>query len=199
MRTFVAIEIPAEIRKHIQELVGELQRAPAGVRWSRPEGLHITLKFLGEVPTGKIGLVKTRLEALPAFPPLPIDIRGAGFFPNERAPRVLWLGIHAGPELRQLAASVEESLVPLGFPKEERPFAPHLTLGRAGDRAGGTTNLAGNLCALRELLRRKEPLEMGAFTARVFFLYESQLGRGGSTYSKLARFPALKPQERVVE
>src|SRR5262249_8379608 len=102
MRTFVAIEIPAEIRKHIQELMEKLKRLSSDIRWSRPEGLHITLKFLGEVPTEKIGLVKAQLKALPAFPPLPIEIRGAGFFPNERAPRVLWLGIHAGPWLKQL-------------------------------------------------------------------------------------------------
>ena len=197
MRTFVAIEIPAEICKHIRELLVALQRAPAEIRWARPEGLHITLKFLGEVAPEKVGLVKARLQALPAFAPLPIEIRGAGFFPDERAPRVLWLGIHAGPELQQLAASVEDSLVSLGFPKEDRPFAPHLTLARsAGARSAiGRTKTAGSLSALRELLRLREPLEMGAFTAHDFFLYESQAAPGGSVYRKLARFPVLNAQE----
>jgi RNA 2',3'-cyclic 3'-phosphodiesterase len=186
MRTFVAIEIPVEIRKRIQELIVALERAPVDIRWSRPESLHITLQFLGEVAPEKIGPVKARLETLPEFGPLPIDIRGAGFFPNERAARVLWLGIHAGPELAQLAERIGECLVPLGFSKEDRPFAPHLTLGRM--------RTSKNLSALRELLRLKEPLEMGSFVARDFFLYESQSAPGGSVYRRLARFPVSEPQ-----
>jgi 2'-5' RNA ligase len=131
--------------------------------------------------------VSARLETLPVFAPLPIEIRGAGFFPNERAPRVLWLGIHAGTELRRLAASVETCLAPLGFSKEDRPFAPHLTIGRI--------KTASNPSSLRELLRLKEPLEMGAFNARDFFLYESRTSPGGSVYRKLARFPVPNAQQ----
>jgi 2'-5' RNA ligase len=181
MRTFVAIEIPSEIREQIHALLDALRRAPADIRWSRPEGLHITLKFLGEVAPEKVEEVKARLQALAPAAPLSIAVRGAGFFPNERAPRVLWLGIQAGPELQELAARIEDSLLPLGYPKEDRPFAPHLTLGRAR----GTNNLG----SLRELLRLREPLDMGSFVAQDFSLYESQMASGGSVYHKLARYP----------
>ena len=181
MRTFVAIEIPGEIRERIQELLDALRRAPGDVRWTRPDGLHITMKFLGEVAPEKVEVVKARLHSLAPSAPLPIAVRGAGFFPNERAPRVIWLGIEAGPELEQLAVRIEECLLPLGFPKEERPFAPHLTLGRAR-----STN---NLGTLRELLRLREPLDMGSFVAQDIFLFESQMAAGGSIYRKIARFP----------
>src|SRR3990167_1748194 len=116
MRTFIAIEIPGRIRERIQELLDVLRRTPSDIRWSRPEGLHITLKFLGEIPAEKVEEVKAGLKAISSLAPLPIQLEGAGFFPNERSPRVIWLGIQAGAGLRELAASVEDCLVPLGFP-----------------------------------------------------------------------------------
>jgi 2'-5' RNA ligase len=187
MRTFVAIDIPEEIRARIQELMESLRRAPADVRWSRPEGLHITLKFLGEIPVDQVDRVKLSLQSLQSAESVAITITGAGFFPSERAPRVLWLGIEAGPELGKLAASVERSLLPLGVPKEDRPFSPHLTLGRI--------RTANGIGPLRDLLTRQEPLRMGPFLATEFFLYESQSSSGGSTYRKIARYP-LAPDAR---
>ncbi|MBI2819402.1 MAG: RNA 2',3'-cyclic phosphodiesterase [Acidobacteria bacterium] len=181
MRTFVAIDIPGEIRQRIQELIATLRQTPSDVRWSRPEGLHITLKFLGEIPAEKVDQVKLALQSLLTAEPVSINIAGAGFYPNERAPRVLWLGIEAGPALGKLAASVEQCLVSLGIPKEERPFAPHLTLGRIRSSDG--------IAPLRELLKQREPLGMGSFTAAEFFLYESRLAPGGSIYEKIACFP----------
>jgi len=181
MRTFVAIDIPGEIRNKIQDLIATLRRVPADVRWSRPEALHITLKFLGEIAAHQADPVKLALQSLPAAKPAPIKIAGAGFFPNERAPRVLWLGIEAGPELGKLAASIEQSLSTLGIPREDRPFSPHLTLGRI--------RAANGLGALQDLLKQHGALAMGSFTATEFFFYESQLASGGSIYRKLARFP----------
>jgi 2'-5' RNA ligase len=185
MRVFVAVDIPAEIREKLQALLATLRRAPADVRWSRPEGLHITLKFLGEVPAGDVERVKTALQTI-QFQPVPITISGAGFFPNQRAPRVVWLGVQAGPELGALAAAVEHNLIPLGFAKESRPFSPHLTLGRI--RTGN------GIDQVRALLKQHEPLQMGSYTAADFFLYESQLSPAGSIYKKLARYP-LVPSE----
>ena len=184
MRTFVAIDIPSEIRHQIRELLELLQRAGANVRWSRPEGLHITLKFLGEVSPEKVEQIKTQLQSVRLAAPLPIEVRGAGFFPNERAPRVIWLGIHAGPELAELARRIEESLAPLGIAKEDRPFSAHLTLGRL--------RAPDKLVAVREVFRQREPLEMGSFTAEEFYLYESQLAPGGSIYRRMARFPLVE-------
>jgi 2'-5' RNA ligase len=185
MRTFIAIDIPSEVRHQIRELLDVLQRAPArsgsGIRWSRPDGLHITLKFLGEVSVEKVEAIKAQLQSVRLAAPLPIQVRGAGFFPNERAPRVVWLGIEAGPELARLAGQIEDSLTPLGIPKETRGFSAHLTLGRL--------NSPDNSVALRELLRRREPIDMGSFVAQEFCLYESQPASGGSIYRKMARFP----------
>ena len=181
MRAFIAIDIPAEICERIRELLAALRRTPTDVRWSRPEGMHITLKFLGEIPLEKVAAVKARLGTIHHPAPLAIQIQGAGFFPNERAPRVIWLGIEAGAALPALAAEIDQSLLPLGIPKENRPFSGHLTLGRVRTVDGFTS--------LREILRQREPLEMGSFTATEFCLYESKLAPGGSLYSKVARYP----------
>lgn len=181
MRIFVAIDIPSDIRQRIGELIEVLQRGAAPIRWSRADGMHITLKFIGEAPAEKVERIKAALEGVNTVFPVSIRIQGAGCFPSERAPRVIWLGVQAGPELAELAEHVEQNLIPWGVAKEDRPFAPHLTVGRLRTPAP--------IPAVRELLRQREPLDLGSFTALEFFLYESQLAPSGSVYKKLARFP----------
>ena len=181
MRTFIAIDLPADIRRKITNLIDLLQPATSKVRWARPDGIHLTLKFIGEIPLEKIEQVKTRLASVRASAPLAITVRGTGFFPNERSPRVIWLGVDGGAGLPELAAQVEEALPPLGIPKEDRPFSAHLTLGRL--------RVPDKIMAVKEVLHRQDPLEFGSFTAEEFFLYESQLSPGGSLYRRIARFP----------
>lgn len=181
MRAFLAIDIPEDIRRRIVDLLQALQPTTNIVRWTRPEGLHITLKFLGELAPEQIEAVKTQLASIRLPAPLPLQVRGAGYFPNERSPRVIWLGIAAGPELAELAGRVEENLAAVGIPREDRPLSSHLTLGRL--------RTPDRIPAVKELLRRREPLEFGSFTAEEFYLFESQLSPGGSTYRKIARFP----------
>ncbi|MBI2816776.1 MAG: RNA 2',3'-cyclic phosphodiesterase [Acidobacteria bacterium] len=180
MRTFIAIDIPEKIRASIGELMATLKPAATNIRWSRPEGLHITLKFLGELQPARIEQVKQSLSQIHLAASFQVAIQGAGFFPNERSPRVMWLGIAAGAELAELASRVEESLMPLGFEKENRPYSPHLTMGRI--------NPPGKIFTVQELLRRREPLAFGSFTATEFFLYESKPSRNGSVYNKIAGF-----------
>jgi 2'-5' RNA ligase len=180
MRTFVAIDLPAEIRRSIARLIDLLRPAGIQVRWARAESLHVTLKFIGELSTDRLPEATNRLAAIRVPGALSIQVCGVGYFPHERAPRVIWLGLHSGPELSVLAAQVEEALLPLGIAKEKRPFAPHLTLGRL--------KVPARLPAVQEILRKQEPLEFGSFAAQEFFLYESQLASGGSVYRKLARF-----------
>jgi len=180
MRIFVAIEISAPIREHIQELIETLKPAASNIRWTRAEGLHITLKFLGEVPTAKVEQVKRSLSEVHLPAPIAIAIEGDGYFPTERSPRIIWLGIRSGPELAELAGLIENQMEALGFAKETRPFSAHLTLGRVG--------APGKIVAVQELLRRREPLALGSFTANEFFLYESKPSRSGSVYTKIARF-----------
>jgi 2'-5' RNA ligase len=111
--------------------------------------------------------------------PFEIVFEGIGFFPNAKSPRVFWAGVKAGAELLQLAKSVEDALLPLGFQAEDKPYHPHLTLARARDR---------ELRALTPLLEAEAPPQFGTMTAREFFLYQSHTGRGGSTYTKLQAF-----------
>src|SRR5262249_12321224 len=128
----------------------------------------------------KAEAVKTNLATIHLSQPIPIRIEGCGYFPTERSPRVIWLGIQSGESLGQLAASIGEALQPVGFEKETRPFSPHLTLGRVRTPA--------NIKMVQQLLRDREPLNFGSFTANEFFLYESKPSRNGSSYSKIAKF-----------
>ena len=180
MRTFIAIDLPAEIRRKITQLQALLKPTTTQVRWTRAEGLHLTLKFIGEIPPNKVEEITGRLAVIRVPAPLSIQVRGAGYFPNERSPRVIWLGVEGGPDLPALAVQVEDVLLPLGIQKEKRSFAAHLTLGRL--------KVPGKIPAVQEVLRRQEPLEFGSFTADEFFLYESQLSPGGSVYRKIASF-----------
>ena len=180
MRAFVAVDIPGEIRQKIAGLIQALKPTAPKVRWARAEGLHITLKFLGEISEHKMAEIKIHLASVQSATPLQIQIQGAGYFPNERSPRVLWLGVEAGTALPELAGQVEKRLAPLGLAKDDRPFSAHLTLGRL--------QKPDKLHALREELRRREPLALGSFRADEFFLYESKPSPQGSIYRRLARF-----------
>ena len=123
MRMFVAIDLPAEIHRNIARLVDLLKPTASQIRWARPEGQHVTLKFIGELPAEKLPEATTRLGSIRVPGPLALQVRGVGYFPNARAPRVIWLGLDCGPDLPALAALVEEALLPLGIPKGNRPFA----------------------------------------------------------------------------
>jgi 2'-5' RNA ligase len=181
MRIFIAIDIPENVRSEIREVVESLRPATGGLRWSRPEGLHITLKFIGEIPVNKVDEVGTLLLRIPPAGAINISIRGAGFFPHEKRPRVFWLGVQSGPELAALAKQIDRELAALGIATEAREYSPHLTLARMN----GETNISG----LAEKLRKIEPLDMGSFLAREYHLFQSQPAAGGSIYTKLVRIP----------
>ena len=180
MRLFVAIDIPEDVRSAIGALVSKLRLACREARWVRIEGLHVTLKFIGETRAEKAAEIKTALASIPSRTPIPIHFRGLGFFPHERRPRVLWAGIETGAELAGLAASVETALQHLGIAREEREFSAHLTLARFDTPRG--------LDALRTAIEKAAPLEFGATTAKEFHLYQSVLKPGGAEYTRLATF-----------
>ena len=181
MRLFVAIDIPDDVRASLSALVSKLRAACPKARWARIEGLHVTLKFIGEIPDGKVSEIQSALALVAPRPPIPIHFQGAGFFPNARRPRVFWAGVEAGPELAALASAVEDVLHPLGIARETRAFSPHLTLARFDP-----PRPVEELHAAIEKLR---PLEFGSATAGEFYLYQSVLKRGGSEYTRLANFP----------
>lgn len=178
MRLFVAIEISAEIRQRINEFVTRLQSRLTNARWVRPEGLHITLKFLGNVPDERRTVIEQALPRIDA-PRFEVSVHRIGVFPNPRSPRVLWVGIDSGLELENLAKETDNVLASLGFEREKRAFTPHVTLARFRE---GTRSLN-----VGEVLPESD-LSFGTMTATEFHLYESKLSPRGSSYSKLASF-----------
>ena len=181
MRLFVATDIPEEVRSAISAAVAKLRPSAPKARWVRIEGLHVTLKFIGEMPSEKLGATRSALSSVPARTPINIRFRGVGFFPSPRRPRVFWAGVEAGPELSELAAAVEAALHPLGIAREERAFSPHLTLARFDPPNPQN--------ALHAAIEKSSPLEFGATTATDFHLYQSVLKPGGAEYTRLATFP----------
>jgi RNA 2',3'-cyclic 3'-phosphodiesterase len=180
MRLFVALDTPDDVRSAIFATVAKLRPACRKARWVRIEGLHVTLKFIGERPAEQLSAIQAALAKLPARAPIPMKFQGAGFFPNPRRPRVLWAGVECGPELAALAGDIESALAALGIPREERAFSPHLTLARFDEPRG--------LDAIREAIEKSGPLDFGSATAENFNLYQSILKPGGAEYTRLATY-----------
>jgi RNA 2',3'-cyclic 3'-phosphodiesterase len=191
MRVFVALDIDEVIRQRLQLFLDGVRGFAPDVRWVRPESMHVTLKFIGEKSVEAVAEIKQALGGIRAGV-VEVSFRGYGFFPTARAPRVFWVAIESGPQLAALAKSVDEAVATLGIPKEEHAFSPHLTLARRGGsgapgwRKGDAPN--HSFQRLQEKLAAMPAPEFGTMTAREFFLYESQLGRGGSRYTKIAGF-----------
>jgi len=192
MRTFVALDLEDSIRERIARFLEGVSGFAPEVRWVRPESLHVTLKFIGEKPIEVVEDIKRALGGVKSGP-MEIAFRGYGFFPTAKSARVFWIGIQAGPELASLATAVDNALSGLGIAKEDRAFSPHLTLARGGGGSGAPSRQAGdrrnrNFHKLQERLAAAPGPEFGTMNAREFFLYQSQLGRGGPRYTKIARF-----------
>jgi len=161
-------------------------------RWVRPESMHVTLKFIGEKALESVEEIKRAVSVVKGES-FEISFRGYGFFPTAKAPRVFWVGIDAGPQLSKLATAVDLATATLGIPKEEHPHSPHLTLARDGGRSGAPgwrkeDRLNRSFQKLQEKLAALPTPEFGTMTAREFFLYQSQLMRGGARYTKIERF-----------
>ncbi len=192
MRLFIALDIDDGIRTRIQRFVEGVSGFASEARWVRPELMHVTLKFIGEKPAEAVEEIKRGVSAVQGKP-FEISFRGYGFFPTAKSARVFWVGIEAGPQLASLATAVDRATSALGVPKEQHPYSPHLTLARGEGRSGapgrqkedlpnrGFHKLQGKLAAM-------PPPEFGTMTAREFFLYQSQLMRGGARYTKIERF-----------
>ncbi len=183
MRTFVAVETSPEIKGRLRELVQRLKRTNADVKWIEPQGMHLTLKFLGETTPGFLAGIEAGLAAATGRSrPFELRVHGTGAFPpRSRSPRVLWAGIAADPALAELQADVEAEMEKLGFPREGRPFSPHLTLGRVK----GPTGLAR---ALAELEKDTEA-SFGGMTVERLTLFQSTLRPQGAEYGVLREFP----------
>jgi 2'-5' RNA ligase len=187
MRVFIGLDIPGEIRARIGEYMQSVCGLAPDARWVRTESLHVTLKFVGEAAEGRVLEIQEALGQVNASP-FEIEFKNVGFFPNSKAARVFWIGIHAPEALPQLAATIDLKLEKLGIAREEKLYKPHLTLARApSGRAPGRC-----FQGLQQRLEPDESLQFGTMTAREFFLYKSELLRGGARYTKLRGFP-LEP------
>ncbi|HXO33449.1 MAG TPA: RNA 2',3'-cyclic phosphodiesterase [Candidatus Acidoferrales bacterium] len=191
MRLFVALDLDDNIRSRIARFLDGVQGFAPGARWLRPDSLHVTLKFIGEQTETQVEIERA-LAGIQADQ-FVINLRGYGFFPDKRAPRVFWIGIDGGSRLTSLAETVDSVLVPLQIPNEEHAYSPHLTLARSA-RASGSPRQQSRDRPNQSFQRLQEKLsalpepEFGTMTAREFFLYRSQLSPGGSKYTKLAGF-----------
>ena len=181
MRLFVAIEIQEDIRAAISSLLKEFRAISPQTKWVRPENMHLTLKFLGETNPAKLDEVQSALRVIHLAPPVTIEFRGLGFFPNAKRPRVFWAGIHGPATLARIAGEIDQALHKLGFPLEDRPFTPHLTLGRFND--------SFLPAALQAAVTQMAAASFGTFRAKEFHLIESKLKSSGAEYTTLQSFP----------
>ena len=181
MRLFVALEIPSAVRENLAALLESLRVVSPQTRWVRPQNLHVTLKFMGEVPGTKLAATCSALAGVRSDQPVTLDFRGLGFFPNEKRPRVFWAGIDASPNLKTLAADLERAMEKLGIPREQRPFSPHLTLARFEP--------PGLLEKLRSAIQENAAREFGSFRTNQYHLIESKLKPSGAEYTTFESFP----------
>lgn len=174
MRLFCAIDIPAGIKASLRLLIDQL-RPLAKLAWSPVENLHVTTKFIGEWPEERLPEMARVLDGLPKPGSVEIAVRGLGWFPNARNPRVFWAGIESSDALRTLARETDRAAARLGVVSEEREFHPHLTLARRRNPVP--------IDRLRAQVEQTAA-DFGSFHAEAFFLYLSKNGR----YTKLREF-----------
>jgi 2'-5' RNA ligase len=184
IRTFVAIELPQEVITSLDELQADLRRRLQNmpIRWVKPQKIHLTLKFLGDVPADQIDAVAEALRAAcVGVPPFEFELAGLGCFPTPRRPRVIWVGTEGDLTLlHQLRDAVEEHIAPLGYPTERRPFRPHLTLGRVKRASPGQARQIG-----AEITAAKVGT-LAQVRVEEVSLMRSDLSPAGAKYTRLA-------------
>jgi 2'-5' RNA ligase len=187
IRTFVAIELDALVQSRAMRLIERLRTNDVHVNWVERKNLHLTLKFLGDVPTLEMpDVCKTVLEVASRVAPLEIEIAGAGAFPEARRPRVIWLGVRAGSEqLVTLHQAIDEALQPLGHRGDSRPFKPHLTLGYVREGSPMTGSLANSIV-------RSQDFEAGTSVVTEALVLASHPDVAGPRYEVLARCPLAR-------
>jgi 2'-5' RNA ligase len=184
-RLFISINLTPELLVTLTDLQSQLKRQLASqpLRWARPEGIHLTLKFLGDTETGRIEEIARALsQAVESHQPFDLSISGLGCFPNQRKPRVLWVGVQDPDQrLRRLATSVDDAMAGLGWKRENRPYTGHLTLARVKKYANNQDKQA-----LSELLSSVDVEDrLGVLPVRTVHLMRSQLRSDGAVYTSL--------------
>ena len=183
IRTFIALPVAGSPVEAICTMVGDMERAGVCAKWVKPRNMHLTLKFLGDLPRARIrqlaGAVSRAVQGEPKFD---IALRGAGAFPNPARPRVLWVGVREGADrLARLSRSIDESTVASGFAPADKAFRPHLTIGRARGESGGTR--------AADIISRNSDTFWGTVSVDCIHVVASVLKPSGPVYTSLARIP----------
>jgi RNA 2',3'-cyclic 3'-phosphodiesterase len=179
VRVFVAFELPSTIREATAAIQRELTPAKGKIGWVRVDGMHLTLKFLGEISASRLSEIEKALkEAADGTGPLKIVVRGLGVFPGPKNPRVIWVGIESDDDrLCRLQERIDRALTRLGFPRESREFRPHLTLGRVKSSQG--------VDGMMKALTFHRDFIAGDCLLAELHLYQSELRHEGAVYTKL--------------
>ena len=182
LRLFVAVNLVPTVRRDIAEAIAPLRAAERAVAWVAEPNLHLTLRFLGEQPAGRVAdLREVLIEAAAAVPAHALVLRGFGAFPSLRRPRVLWLGVEANVASASLYKKVDDACASLGLGREARDFHPHVTLGRVRPRA---TPMPATLAGAERLLDTSWTTAVTSVD-----LMSSRLGPGGARYECLLAAP----------
>lgn len=174
-RLFVALDLPEDVRKAVYLVKEELH----GFRWVPQEQLHLTLRFIGDSDDAMLGRIKEGMEKL-SCPAFEISLNGIGHYPLRGLPRVLWVGIEAGPALFALQARVEQACVAAGVVPEGRAFSPHLTIARLKGSSPGV---------VRRFEADHAGFRCGPLQVSSFHLYSSSLTQQGAVHRRLASIP----------
>jgi 2'-5' RNA ligase len=186
MRLFVALEIPEAVRDNLASLRRNFPESPSTVRWVRPENFHVTLKFIGSVPTEKVQALIEALRGVSLHGRLNGCFRGLGWFLDAKTGVILLAIIEDSKPLAALAASIDHRLLALGIAPENRSFMPHLTLARGNRSVPDSSKIA-----LRELADKYKKHDFGCVTPEEFHLTESKTLPTGPIYSKVQSFPLV--------
>ncbi len=183
LRTFIAIKLPNAVTAAISEVQEGMRSHGVKLRWVKPENVHLTLKFLGDVPKDDIEKIQSLMyDSAAACTPISLFAKGIGVFPGIKRPRVVWVGVSGELEaLIGLKSRLEEGLEDLGFEKEKRSFKSHLTLGRVKGRVEPKQ--------LGDVIKKYEGFRSETFCAENVVLYQSELKPTGAVYTALARVP----------
>ncbi|MBQ6826641.1 MAG: RNA 2',3'-cyclic phosphodiesterase, partial [Thermoguttaceae bacterium] len=187
VRAFIAVAISPMIRNEARKTLRPIIEAYPNVKWVEEENFHVTLKFLGTVPTVELHRVVAAVErGCRKFEQFDLVFEGVGAFPNADSPRSIWIGVREGArEIRELARRIEAELAELGYPAENREFTPHLTVGRARqkDRESGFEG------GLSRMIFERSNVFFGSSPVDAVLVYSSELERGGAKYDVLAEIP----------
>jgi RNA 2',3'-cyclic 3'-phosphodiesterase len=192
LRAFIAIALPPQVLLAAGNVQKKLIAAGIRLKWVRPENMHLTLRFLGDIDRRQLPELEAAIgTAAKAAAPFALNAKRIGVFPNLRAPRVVWMGFEGALDsLLQIYQRLAETLHPLGFPPESRAFTGHLTLGRVADRISAPV--------LQEAVSTAEQIESGIFTVDRICLIKSDLRPTGAVYTRLAEIFLTDTQETPV-